>query len=408
MRRNIAYKINALLDMFPIVAIIGARQSGKTTLARTVCADWMYVDLEKTSDFNRVEFDPEFFLSEHPEHVIFDEAQLLPKLFELLRSSVDEQREKKGRFLLTGSSSFSLLTQISETLAGRVAIVELGTCKANELANKPMNKFYTLLQNELSPQCFKSLEPPLISLQDIQHAWYLGGYPEPALKDDTNFYWHWMENYEQTYIYRDVARQYPKLNKVSYQRFISILSQLSGTILNKSEIARALEVSEGSIREYLNIAEGTFLWRALPSYEKSGIKSTIKMPKGHIRDSGLLHSLLGITHPEKLYSNPIVGRSFEGFIIEEIIKGISATMLTHWSPCYYRTRGGAEIDLILEGPFGCLPIEIKHGANVTKRQLTSLEQFVIDQQLPFGLLVNQASEPCWLTRHIFQLPANYL
>lgn len=114
------------------------------------------------------------------------------------------------------------------------------------------------------------------------------------------------------------------------------------------------------------------------------------------------------THPEKLYNDPIVGRSFEGFMIEEIIKGLNATMLTHWTPYYYRTRGGAEIDLILEGPFGCLPIEIKYGINVSKRQLRSLEQFVIDQKLPFGLLVNQASEACWLTRHVFQLPANYL
>jgi predicted AAA+ superfamily ATPase len=394
--------------MFPVVAIIGARQSGKTMLARTVCPDWLYIDLEKTSDFNRIELDPEFFLSEHSEHVIFDEAQLLPKLFELLRSSIDEQRGKKGRFLLTGSSSFSLLDQISETLAGRIAIVELGTCKANELADQPINSFYSLLQNELSPQYFKSLEAPSISLQDIQKAWYLGGYPEPILENDETFYLHWMENYEDAYIYRDIARQYPKLNKVSFQRFISMLSKLSGTILNKSDIARALEVSESSIREYLSLAEGTFLWRALPSYEKSGLKNTVKMPKGHIRDSGLLHSLLGITHLEKLYHDPIVGRSFEGFIIEEILKGLTATMLTHWSPYYYRTRGGAEIDLILEGPFGCLPIEIKYGINVTKRQLTSLEQFVIDRKLPFGLLINQASEPCWLTRHVFQLPANYL
>jgi predicted AAA+ superfamily ATPase len=408
MHRNIAHKIAALLEMFPVVAIIGVRQSGKTMLARTVCPDWLYIDLEKTSAFQRVELDTEFFLSENSEHVIFDEAQLMPKLFELLRSSIDEQREKKGRFLLTGSSSFSLLNEISETLAGRIAIVELGTFKANELANQPMNTFYSLLQNELSPQYLKSLKAPSINLEDIKKAWYLGGYPEPALKNNKTFYLHWMENYEDTYIYRDIARQYPKLNKISYQRFISMLSKLSGTILNKSEIARALDVNEGSIREYLTLAEGTFLWRALPSYEKSSLKGTVKMPKGHIRDSGLLHSLLGITEAEKLYGDPIVGRSFEGFIIEEIIKGLNATMLTHWTPYYYRTRGGAEIDLILEGPFGCLPIEIKYGINITKRQLRSLEQFVIDQKLPFGLLVNQSNEARWLTRYVFQLPAHYL
>lgn len=222
------------------------------------------------------------------------------------------------------------------------------------------------------------------------------------------FYLQWMENYENTYIYRDVARLFPRLNKIAYQRFLSMLAKLSGTILNKSEIARALEVSEGSVREFLNIVAGTFLWRSLPSYEKSSIKSVIKMPKGHLCDTGLLHALLRITNEEQLYSDPIVGHSFEAFVIEEIIQGLQSLMITHWAPYYYRTRGGAGIDLVLEGPFGTLPIEIKYGIKTTPCQLKTLDDFVVQNQLPFGLLINQAEKPYWITRHIFQLPALYL
>ncbi len=394
--------------MFPAVAVVGARQCGKTTLVRTLRPDWLYIDLEKPSDFNRIESDPEFFLQQNSAQVIFDEAQLSPTLFEVLRGVIDNDREKPGRFIITGSSSPELLTHISETLAGRIATVELGTLKANELFDKPLSSFYQLFENPLSASFFDHLPEATLSLNHIQQAWYQGGYPEPVLKKSKAFYLQWMENYENTYIYRDLARLYPRLNKTAYQRFLGMLCHLSATILNKSEIGRALEVSEKSVREFLTIADGTFLWRQLASYEKSAAKSIIKMPKGHIRDTGLLHTLLRITDEQQLYRDPIVGRSFEGFVMEELIKGLQSSLITHWQPFYYRTRGGAEVDFILEGPFGTLPVEIKYGTQVTNNQLKSLESFIVDNELPFGLLINQANRPYWLNRRIFQLPANYL
>ncbi len=408
MKRNLYHKINQLLEFFPAVAILGPRQCGKTTLSKALRPEWLYVDLEKSSDFNRIDTDAEFFLRQHPEKVIFDEAQRLPELFKLLRGTIDQHRQQSGRFIITGSSSPELLTQISESLAGRIATVELGTFKSNELIEAPLSGFYQLLQEPLAKEKLHELASPRLSLETIQRAWYLGGYPEPVLKQSQTFYLQWMENYENTYIHRDIASLYPKLNKVAYQRFLSMLCRLSGSISNKSDIGRALEVSEGSIREFITIADGTFLWRNLLSYQKSKTKSTIKMPKGYIRDTGLLHTLLGITSKEALFKHPIVGASFEGFIIEEIIKGIQATLLTHWKAYYYRTRAGAEIDLILEGPFGVLPIEVKYGVNVPRKQLSHLENFVKAHDLPFGLLINQAEKPCWLSPDVFQLPANYL
>lgn len=408
MKRNISNKINRLLELFPAVAVIGVRQCGKTTLAKMLKPDWLYVDLEKPSDFNRIDRDPEFFFQQHPKHIIIDEAQLSPKIFEVLRGVIDADRKTTGRFIVTGSSSPELLEHVSETLAGRIAIVELGTFKANELYGVPLSPLYEMLQHPVTTQMLTQLPKPLLNLEQVQHAWIFGGYPEPTLTKAQEFYLQWMENYEATYIYRDVARLYPKLNKIAYQRFLNMLCNLSGTILNKSEIGRALEVNEKSIREYLTIAEGTFLWRTVPSYEKSISKSIIKMPKGYVRDSGLLHTLLHITSTEQLFNNPIIGNSFEGYVIEEIIKGLQATMLTHWTYFYYRTRSGAEIDLILQGAFGTIPIEIKYGVNTPLKSLQNLKHFVIENGLPFGILINQSTQACWLDRHIFQLPATYL
>ena len=217
-----------------------------------------------------------------------------------------------------------------------------------------------------------------------------------------------MENYYQTYINRDVAKLFPRLNKINYQRFISMLAHLSGTIINKAEFARNLEVSQPMISQYLHIADKTFIWRQLSCFEKNTTKSIVKMPKGLMRDSGLRNYLQQIHSSENLFNNPLVGNSFETFVIEEIIKGLQATNITHWNSHYYRTRNGAEIDLILEGNFGQLPIEIKYSVHTPIKQLRTLEQYVEEHNLPFGIVVNQADQVAWLTKNILQLPITWL
>ncbi len=180
-----------------------------------------------------------------------------------------------------------------------------------------------------------------------------GGDPEPNLEDNHQFWQRWMENYYLNYLNRDISTLFPRMNKIRYQRFI-------------------------------------------------------KMPKGYFRDSGLLHYLLNIETLEDLYSNPIVGHSFEGFVIEEIIKGLQASGITNWRYHYYRTRKGSDVDLILEGYFGVLPIKIKYSSHTTVKQLRSLSDFIEKNQLPFGLVINQSNEAYWLTKKILQIPVNWL
>lgn len=217
-----------------------------------------------------------------------------------------------------------------------------------------------------------------------------------------------MESYRDTYINRDIARLFPRLNKIAYRRFLTILSKLSGTIINKRDLGRAIEVTEGTVKDYLKIVEGTFLWRALPSFERNIIKSIIKMPKGYIRDTGLLHYLIRIKSFEELFEDPLVGFSFGAFVVEELIKGLQATSATNWEPYYYRTRNGAEIDLILDGFFGLLPIEIKYGTSVHLKQITALIQFVEEHNLPLGMVINQSESVEWITPKIVQIPVGWI
>lgn len=408
--RNIQAKAKELLEMFPVVVILGSRQAGKTTLAKQLGPDWKYVDLEDQHTYEHFARDISFFFKQYPKHIIFDEAQESADLFKVLRGVVDNNRSEKGRFILTGSSSPELGNRISETLAGRVGIIELGTLKINEYAKTPLSNFYNIFDEKLSTKALENEIKSAKLLQNslVQKIWFKGGYPEPVLNSNSNFYKQWMENYRDTYINRDIGKLFPRLNKYTYRRFLSILGKLSGTIINKRDLGRAVEVSEGTIREYISIAEGTFLWRSLPSFERNVVKSIIKMPKGYVRDQGLLHYLTRINSFDELIESPQVGTSFESFIIEEIIKGLQATFVTNWQASYYRTRGGAEIDLILEGPFGILPVEIKQGLIQSKKQLTSLSNFIEEHQLPFGLVINQSESIEYLTPNIIQIPAGWL
>ncbi|HEB28479.1 MAG TPA: ATP-binding protein [Porticoccus sp.] len=406
--RNLEDHISHLLTLFPVVMLVGARQTGKTTLSRMGRAEWHYFDLENATDYDFISRDYDFFFQEYPNHIIFDEAQELPELFRQLRGVIDTNRKQAGRFILTGSSSPDLLEQASDSLAGRIAIVEIGTLKMNEHRQQTLPPIYQIFEQVLSADSLdyiKSLDCPI---DDVIPYFLRGGYPEPTLTDDDYAYNIWMENYYRTYVNRDVKKLFPRLDAIRYRRFVAMLSSLSGTIINKAQLGRSVDVSEVTIRDYLDIADKTFFWRTIPSYETTKSKSTVKMPKGIVRDSGINHYLTGIHSREILLRSAQVGHNFESFIIEEIIKGIQASKVTRWDYYYYRTKNGAEIDLILEGSFGLLPIEIKFGKKTTLKQLASLQQFVKRHDLPFGIVVNNSTEVRRLSEEIIQVPAGCL
>jgi predicted AAA+ superfamily ATPase len=405
--RNQEHTINQMLTLFPVVLIIGARQVGKTTLARKCRPEWRYFDLERSSDFDFITADYDFFFREYASHVIIDEAQESPQLFRELRSAIDADRKCKNRFILTGSSSPELLSGVADSLAGRIGIIELGVCKRNELLRESLSDFYQIFSEPIQSNTLKTLRELTSTTDDVLPNVLSGGYPEPAMRNDAEALSIWMDNYFKTYIASDVRRLFPRLDALKYRRFISMLASLSGTMINKAQLGRSIDVSEVTIRDYLDIAHQTLIWRNIPAYHDVSGHALVKMPKGVLRDSGLLTFLNHIANREQLIRSPLVGQIFESYVIEEILKGMHASNIASWDYFYYRTRNGAEIDLILKGNFGLLPIEIKFGLSTRLKQITALSKFAQEHQT-IGIVINQSNEVRMLSDSVIQIPVSVL
>jgi predicted AAA+ superfamily ATPase len=405
--RHIETHLQTLLGHFPCVVLTGARQSGKTTLLETLGAQWQRFDMENGADRQQVLQNADLFLRLHGDKVIVDEAQLAPELFSALRVAIDRDRLKKGRFLLSGSSSPTLTKHIAESLAGRVALVEMAPLSLAEAWEQPPSGLYKLLSQGAAVADIQAAAQPRITLKQVYDYWFAGGYPEPWISANEEFRRLWHRNYIDTYLLRDIAALFPALNRDRFRQFIALLSQYSGNILNNAEIARTLSVSEPTVRDWLRIAHDTFLWRHIPAWDRSVAKQLVKHPKGYLRDTGLLHQLLRIVDAKMLATHPIVGKSWEGMVVENLLRGFENAGI-HVTPFHYRTRSGAEIDLILEGRFGSaewLPVEIKLNQHGDKRALRSLSEFVKTHDCPLGLVINNDERPRWLDERILSIPA---
>jgi hypothetical protein len=402
--RTLKSKITLLLKNFPCVVLIGARQVGKTTLLKQVLSKAIYYDLEKESDRKLVTGDIEYFLKTTKKPLIIDEAQLEPKLFNALRVSIDENRSMKGAYLLSGSSSPHLLKNISESLAGRVAIVEVPTLDWEEAFDFKESAF---AKNIFNLEKLKKLKAHL-SQENILELCLKGSYPEPFLEINNHFiYSSWYENYIKTYLERDIRLLFPSLKLDSYKRFISMLAFSSGEILNNAKFASSLDVSEPTIKNYLEIAEGTFLWRRLNSYQPNKKKSLIKSAKSYLRDTGLINYFLKIETLDQLLSHPNYGLIWEGFVIEQILKTMDRYH-SNYDAYYYRTKNHLEVDLVLEGSNGLVPIEIKSGSVTDLQRLSHLKSFIDEYNCNYGILINNAERLTMLSEKIIQIPARFI
>ena len=407
--RILSQKIEQLLELFPVVAIIGSRQCGKSTLVKALRPDWKYYDLERPDDFQLISSDPIGFFNRRQEKTIIDEAQAFPELFKVLRGVIDKDRDVAGRYLLTGSSSPEIVKGLSESLAGRIATVELWPFKTVELYDQPLPEIYRIItQKAVDRREFAELKPE-ISLQQLYEQWLKGGYPEPRIKgrQSPKFHELWMDEYFSDYIRRDLQRLFPRINPQVFRLFIRALTFQSGNIINQSDIARALEVSSVTAKSYLEILHDTFIWRNLHSYDRNLLKKVQKASKGFFRDAGILHHLLKINDLDSLLIHPTAGTSFEAFVIEEIIRGLQCTLEAGIDFYYYRTRDKSEIDLIIEAAFGLIPVEIKLGHKLSKRHLTALNTFLADTKAPFGILINNSEKVELLSNKIIQIPATF-
>lgn len=396
------------LTLFPCVAIIGARQCGKTTLLKSLDDSWRVFDLERGGDFQAVTDDPDLFLSLHPANIAIDEAQIHPALFPALRVAIDNDRQKVGRFIITGSSSPELTRSITESLAGRVGIIEMSPLSWSEIYPSGNPGLVDLLLDR------NNMAEDLVvkgaargDLKSLTNYWFRGGYPEPWVKNDNRFRDLWLDQYVKAYVLRDVGRLFPGLNQEKFRIFSRMLGGLSGQTVNQAEVARALGVSPPTVRDYFEIAQGSFLWRQLPSFIRNVTKRVVKHPKGYLRDSGLGHHSLRIPDVTALLSHPQAGASWEGFVVEEICRQLEQRGID-FDAYHFRVSGGAEVDLVLEGSFGLIPIEIKLGQRVRLQSLRGLRDFVKDHDCRFGLVLSNEDQPRLIDNKVVGVPVRFL
>ena len=307
----------------PAVALLGARQAGKTTLAQSIAETRtaLYLDLENPEDLLKLS-DPSAFLSLHGDKlVIVDEIQRAPDLFMVLRGLIDKNRRagRKGeQYLLLGSASMDLLRQSSESLAGRISYIELAGLNV--------------------------LEVPATRPKDRQKLWLRGGFPESYLAESDALAMTWLENLIRTYLERDVPQMGFRVPATRLRRLWTMLAHLQGENVNFSKLGGNLEVDGKTVSSYIDILVDLLLVRRLEPWHANVKKRLVKSPHFYIRDSGILHRLLGIGDYNSLLSNPVLGKSWEGFVIENILSVLPDQVEAY----FYRTSAGAEIDLLLK------------------------------------------------------------
>jgi uncharacterized protein len=355
-RRIASARLRTLLRQFPAVTIVGPRQIGKSTLAQSAFGGFDYFDLENPDDMDRLRRDPAFALS-RTKRVILDEAQRLPEIFPILRSLIDRQPSMK--VIILGSASPGLVTKISESLAGRTSIFELGGISVFE--------------------------------DEPRTLWVRGGYPRVHWSRPRAQPENWYPAYLRTCIEQDIPQLGFRLSAVRMRTLLGMLAHSQGGLLNLSELGGSLGVNYHAVAHLIDVLEGVFLVRRLPPYHRNLGKRLVKSPKVYVRDTGILHSLLGMPFNEKsILAHPKAGASFETFCIEQIL-----TLARLADPSaqgyFFRTHTGVEVDLLLELRGRLLPIEIKLGSSIP--DLKNLQICMKDLDLTEGYVVALTTKP---------------
>ena len=362
-RKEDADRVQQLFDIFPIVAILGARQVGKSTLAKQLLFDH-YFDLENPEDKNQLE-KASLLFPQLQGRIVIDEVQRMPDLFPLLRYTVDNRNNIE--FLLLGSASPSLVSQSSESLAGRIGYLHLGGFSLQEVDNQYLD------------------------------LWVKGSFPKSYLLNEKSSI-IWRENFISTFLERDIPQLGIKISSPTMRRFWLMISHYHSQLINYSELSRSFGVSDMTIRRYLEILEGTFMIRLIYPWHNNTSKRLVKSPKLYIVDSGLFHALNKVENFQQLLAHPKYGASWEGFVIEQIIRmlGLKSQDMFFWA-----THSGAEVDLYFNysGKKVCIEIKATDTPKITKSLMSAKDELEPD----ITLVIHQGEKTYPLSEDITAL-----
>ena len=369
--RSILAALHAAAARFPVVVVLGARQVGKTTLARAAFAGYRYLDLEDPRTAERFREDARFELDTNERSgLILDEAQAVPSVFAALRGATDARRSGSGRFIVLGSAQPALVRGASESLAGRAAVIELDPLMAHEAGQGPQAVFWA----------------------DV---WLKGGFPD-ALRGDSRLWW---ESYLRLVLERDLPQYGVRADPVFMRRLLTMLAHQHGSLLNASALGAPLGVSHHTLLRHLDVLEAIYLLRRLPPYFRNVGKRLTKAPKAYLRDTGLLHHLLNISTAEELANHPSRGASWEGFVMEDVLRRERLSR-PGTQAYFWRTAAGAEIDLLLDRGNERVAVEIKAGRGDNARAVRTLREAMPDVQAARGWIVDQATGVERVAEHI--------
>ncbi len=360
-QRHISAKLEALAAQFPVLLLTGPRQAGKTTLAQHLFAHHAYVSLEDPDNRESAVSDPRGFLDRFRSNAIFDEVQRVPSLLSYLQTEVDRDATP-GRFVLTGSHHMHLMDSVSQTLAGRIAIIHLLPLSLAELHGRPAADPFNIRSPRETP-------PPST---DLDRALFAGGYPR--IHDKGIDPRDWLANYYQTHVERDVRDIVNIGDLDSFQRFMRLCAGRSGQLLNLSSLGADAGITHPTVRKWLSVLQANFLVHLLPPHHTNFSKRIVKAPKLFFYDTGLLCFLLGIRSADMIATHPLRGAIFETLVVSELIKAfVNAGEVP---PVYFwRDRTGHEVDVVIDTGVELIPVEIKSGTTVNPSFFEGLRFF---------------------------------
>jgi predicted AAA+ superfamily ATPase len=376
--RTLTAEIERKLSNIPVVAILGPRQCGKSTLAKVLLSSlegYIYLDLERPSDMNKLRDAEAYFKMNKGKLICLDEIQRAPELFTIIRSAVDENN-KNGQFIILGSASPDLLKQSSETLAGRISYLELTPFLIREVVQGN-------------------------SIPELRKLWLRGGFPRSYLASGEQESYEWRLDFIRTFLERDIPTLGFTVPAGNIERFWRMCAHVHGQVLNRSKLGESLGVSHHTIQSYLDILKETFIVRVLAPFESNLKKRLVKSPKIYIRDSGLLHALLQIADQDDLLGHPGYGSSWEGFALENILASAG-----YWRHFFYRTSSGSEIDLVLEK--GKCRIAVEFKVSTSPSVSRGFWQGFDDLEAAEGWIIAPVDEPYPLKSNVTVAPPETL